>query len=77
MGDSQSAGLGTRLQETKVRVKPNAMCAIQTARVVNFNEESMLCAHAPNTDACNVSTKCQKNKSIRTINFNTFFSIIY
>lgn len=54
LGDHQGAGLGTQLQETKVRVKPIDYCTVNTARIVKYNSDSMLCAHSPNTDACNV-----------------------
>lgn len=35
-------------------MKTNDECAIDVARIVNFNAQSMICAHARGTDACNV-----------------------
>lgn len=52
LGDSQNAGLGTQLQETKVRMKPTHNCTVATSRIVKFNPASMVCAHSPGTDAC-------------------------
>lgn len=55
MGDKSTDGLGTKLQETKVKVKPPMQCATDTARLVKYNPQSMICAHMKGTDACNVS----------------------
>lgn len=42
------------LMETRIRVKPNDECAVETVRLVQFNVESMICGYEFNTDACQV-----------------------
>lgn len=63
MGDQRTDGLGTLLQETKVRIKTALECAADTAKLVKFNPSSMLCAYLKGTDACNVSDDFLVNKN--------------
>lgn len=55
--------MGAVLQETRVRIKTPGECFVEVARLVKYDDKSMLCAKEKFTDACNVREflKFQKN----------------
>lgn len=55
LSDDINAAMGAVLQETRVRVKGPEECTIEVAKLVRYNDKSMICAHEKLTDACNVS----------------------
>jgi hypothetical protein len=46
---------GVKLQEVKIKVKPNEQCRADLRQIAAFNEESMICGYEANKDACQVS----------------------
>lgn len=44
--------MANRLMEAKIKVKRNQECAIEVKRLVDFNEESMVCGYEYMKDAC-------------------------
>lgn len=54
LGEEKEALMATVLMETKIRVKPNKECATEVARLLTFNEESMICGYEFSHDACQV-----------------------
>lgn len=50
--------------ETKVWQKTDEECTVLTSKFIEFNPRSMICAHAVNTDACQVKKNSYEAKSI-------------
>lgn len=52
LNEAKDAEMSTLLQEARIRVRPNEECRVQTARLVRFNTDSMLCGYEFSKDAC-------------------------
>lgn len=55
LDEGQDAPLADSLMETGVTVLTDEECAAETASLIEFNTESMICAYAQDTDACQVN----------------------
>ena len=47
-----NAPMAAHLMETKIRVKHNQECRVEVKRLVDFNDESMICGYEFQKDAC-------------------------
>lgn len=54
LNEEKEGKMAATLMETRIRVKPNNECAVETVRLVDFNVESMICGYEYNRDACQV-----------------------
>lgn len=69
MNEEINAPMATHLMEAKIRVKRNQECAKEVKRLVDFNDESMICGYEFKKDACQVLRK--------TFGTRTFFEKLF
>lgn len=54
LNEAPDAKMGQNLMEAKIHVKHNQFCRKEVKRLVDFNEDSMICGYEFNKDACQV-----------------------
>lgn len=72
LDESNNAKMAAKLMETRIRVKPNNECRVETKRLVDFNPESMICGFEYNRDACQVNSHSKAIKASFCTAWNLF-----
>lgn len=57
MNEEMNAPMASHLMEAKIKVNRNKECKVEVKRLVDFNDESMICGYEFNTDACQVMSE--------------------
>lgn len=75
LSEEKEGMMASVLMETRIKVKPNKECELETVRLVDFNDESMICGYEHHTDACQVS-KSSTQKLYKSSSLCSFREIL-